>query len=106
MTKPSRFFEKGFDAACGGAFCVDNAESRENRTSASGLTVPSVATHSAASASPRRIVSTPSWIEVAPDAQAVESEIGDALVPKGSARWVAAHPDTQQYAERPSRPPR
>ena len=53
---------------------------------ASGLTEPSVATQSAASASPRRIASTPSWIEVAPDAQAVDSEIGDPLVPKVSAR--------------------
>ena len=37
--------------------------------------------HSAASVSPRRIASTPSWIAVAPDAQAVESEIGEPLVP-------------------------
>ena len=81
MTKPSRFFENGFDAACGGSFWVDSADSSENRTSASGLTEPSVATHSAASASPRRIASTPSWIAVAPEAQAVESEIGEPLVP-------------------------
>jgi hypothetical protein len=33
------------------------------------------------SVSPRRIASTPSWIAVAPDAQAVDSEIGDPLVP-------------------------
>ena len=86
MTKPSRFLEKGREAACGGSFWVDSAESSEKRTSASGFTVPSVATHSAASVSPRRIASTPSWIEVAPEAQAVDSEIGEPLVPKVSAR--------------------
>ena len=42
MTKPSRFFENGLDAACGGSFWVDSADSSENRTSASGLTEPSV----------------------------------------------------------------
>ncbi len=93
MTKPSRFFENGFEAACGGSFCVDRADSSENRTSASGLTEPSVATHSAALASPRRIASTPSWIAVAPDAQAVESEIGEPLVPKLSASWLATEPN-------------
>ena len=34
-------------------------------------------TQSAASVSPRRIASTPSWIAVAPEAQAVDSEIGE-----------------------------
>ena len=96
MTKPSRFFENGFEAACGGSFCVDRADSRENRTSASGLTEPSVPTHSAASASPRRIASTPSWIAVAPEAQAVESEIGEPLVPKLSARWLATEPNMKR----------
>ena len=43
MTKPSRFFENGLDAACGGSLWVDSADSSENRTSASGLTEPSVA---------------------------------------------------------------
>jgi len=81
MTKPSRFFEKGFDAQWGGSFCVDSADRREKRTRPSGLTEPSVAAHSAASVSPRRIASTPSWIAVAPDAQAVDSEIGEPLVP-------------------------
>src|SRR6478752_4886527 len=89
MTKPSRFLEKGREAACGGSFWVDSAESSEKRTSASGLTELSVATHSAASVSPRRIASTPSWIEVAPEAQAVDSEIGEPLVPNVSARWSA-----------------
>jgi hypothetical protein len=27
MTKPSRFFENGFEAARGGSFCVDSADS-------------------------------------------------------------------------------
>src|SRR5277367_5440342 len=93
MTKPSRFFENGLDAACGGSFWVDSADKRENRTSASGFTDPSVATHSAASVSPRRMASTPSWMEVAPDAQAVDSEIGDPLVPKASARQAATEPN-------------
>jgi hypothetical protein len=37
--------------------------------------------HSAASVSPRRIASTPSWIALAPEAQAVDSEIGEPSVP-------------------------
>ncbi len=32
--------------------------------------------------SPRRIASTPSWIALAPEAQAVDSEIGEPCVPK------------------------
>ena len=36
--------------------------------------------HKAAGASPRRIASTPSWIAVAPEEQAVESEIGEPRV--------------------------
>src|ERR1700750_3324171 len=92
MTKPSRFLENGFEAACGGVFCVDSADNSEERIGASGLTEASVATHSAISVSPRRIASTPSWIAVAPDAQAVDSEIGDPLVPKGSTRCSATAP--------------
>ena len=86
ITKPSRFFANGLTAACGGSLWVDSADSNENRIRASGLTEPSVATQSAASASPRRMASTPSWIAVAPDAQAVDSEIGEPLVPNVSAR--------------------
>ena len=97
MTKPSRFLEKGREAACGGSFWVDSAESSEKRTRASGFTVPSVATHSAASVSPRRIASTPSWIEVAPEAQAVDSEIGEPLVPKVSARYAATEPNMKRW---------
>ena len=67
---------------------VDSAESSEKRTRASGLTEPSVATQRVASASPRRIASTPSWMAVAPEAQAVDSEIGDPLVPNVSAKMV------------------
>src|SRR5258707_3424923 len=97
MTKPSRFLEKGREAACGGSFWVDSDESSEKRTSASGFTVPSVATHSAASVSPRRIASTPSWIEVAPEAQAVDSEIGEPLVPNVSARYAATDPNMKRW---------
>src|ERR1700737_1856868 len=80
ITKPSRFFENGFTALRGGAFWVESADSNENRIKASGLTEPAVATQSAASASPLRIASTPTWLAVAPDAQAVDSEIGEPLV--------------------------
>src|SRR5580693_1668306 len=93
MTKPSRFLENGFDAACGGLFWVDKADNSEKRTSPSWLTEASVPAHSAASVSPRRIASTPSWIAVAPDAQAVDSEIGDSLVPNVPARWSATEPN-------------
>src|SRR5882724_6978549 len=89
MTKPSRFLENGLAAACGGSFAVDSADNSEKRISDSALTEPSVPMQSAASASPRRIASTPSWIALAPDAQAVESEIGEPLVPNLSARWSA-----------------
>src|SRR5581483_1608698 len=93
MTKPSRFLENGFEAACGGMFWVERADSSEKRISASGLTEPSVATQSAASVSPRLMASTPSWIAVAPEAQAVDSEIGEPLVPKRSARCSATEPN-------------
>src|SRR5205085_8559015 len=96
MTKPSRFFENGFEAACGGSFWVESADSSENRTITSGLIVASAPTHSAALVSPRRIASTPSWIAVAPDAQAVDSEIGDPLVPNVSARWPATEPNVKR----------
>src|SRR5215469_1094638 len=81
MTKPSRFLENGLEAPCGGSLDIDSAESSEKRIRLSTLTEPSVATHSAASVSPRRIASKPSWIELAPDAQAVESETGAPSVP-------------------------
>ena len=96
MTKPSRFLENGFAAASGGSLAVDSADSSEKRISASGLTEPSVPMHSAASVSPRRIASTPSWIALAPDAQAVDSEIGEPLVPKRSARCSATEPNRQR----------
>src|SRR5258708_19891746 len=100
MTKPSRFFENGFEAACGGSFWVESADNRENRTIASGLTEASVPTHSAASVSPRRIASTPSWIAVAPDAQAVDSEIGDPLLPKASPSSAAPDPNLKHPLSR------
>src|SRR5262244_261735 len=81
MTKPSRFLEKGLDAPSGGSFDIDSADRSEKRIRLSTLIEPSVATHSAASVSPRRIASRPSWIALAPDAQAVESEIGAPSVP-------------------------
>src|SRR5215475_12814805 len=51
---------------------------------------------SAALASPRRIASTPSWIALAPDAQAVDTEIGEPLVPKRSARCSATDANKQR----------
>ena len=85
MTKPSRFLEKGFEASAGISFEPDKAESSEKRISASAVTEQSVPTQSAASVSPRRIDSTPSWMVEAPEAQAVVSEIGAPRVPKRSA---------------------
>src|SRR4029077_12025839 len=86
MTKPSRFLAKGLAARSGGSPEVDNADNSEKRISDSGLIEPSVPMHSAAPVSPRRIASTPSWIGGAPDAQAVDSEMGEPLVPYLSAR--------------------
>src|SRR5260370_10075740 len=85
MTKPSRFLENGLAAACGGSFAVDSADNSEKRIRHSALTEPSGPMQSAASASPRRIASTPSWIALAPDAQPVDTEIGEPLVPQPSA---------------------
>src|SRR5689334_7180134 len=96
MTKPSRFFAKGLAACAGGSLDVDSADNKEKRISDSGLTEPSEPMHSAASASPRRIASTPSWIAVAPEAQAVDSEIGEPLVPYLSARWSATEPNMKR----------
>src|SRR5580704_884959 len=89
MMKPSRFLENGLAAASGTSLLVDSAESSEKRISAPGLIEPSVPAQIAASVSPRLIASTPSWIAVAPDAQAVDNEIGDPLVPNFSATWSA-----------------
>src|SRR5580704_1241803 len=96
MTKPSRFLENGRDANSGLSLLVDNAESNEKRIRASGLIEPSVPMQSAASASPRRIASTPSWIALAPEAQAVDNEIGEPLVPNSSAKWPATEPNRKR----------
>src|SRR5262245_65412143 len=96
MTKPSRFLEKGFEAPGVGSFDVISADKCEKRISASGLTELSVATHSAASVSPRRMASTPSWIAVAPEAQAVDSEIGEPLVPNVSASVLETEPNMKR----------
>src|SRR5262245_45727684 len=48
MTKPSRFLENGFAAACGGSFAVDSADKSEKRIRHSALTEPSVPMQSAA----------------------------------------------------------
>ena len=69
------------------ALAVERAESSEKRTTSSAVTEQSVPTQSAASVSPRRIASMPSWIAVAPDAQAVVSDTGEPLVPKRSASF-------------------
>src|SRR5262245_52907877 len=96
MTKPSRFLENGLAAARGGAVGVDRPDNSERRMRHSALTEPSVPMQSAASASPRRIASTPSWIALAPDAQAVDTEIGEPLVPKRSARCSATEANRQR----------
>ncbi len=96
MTKPSRFLENGFAAPSGGSFWVDSAESSENRTRLSALIEPSVATHNAASVSPRLIASRPSWIALAPEAQAVESEIGEPSVPKVTASASPTEPNAKR----------
>ena len=104
MTKPSRFFAKGLAAASGGSLWVDSAESREKRISASACTEPSVPMHRAASVSPRRIASTPSWIAVAPEEHAVDSEIGEPLVPKRSAIRSATVPNRKRSCQGLKRP--
>ena len=104
MTKPSRFLENGFAAPSGGSFWVDSADRSEKRIRDSGLTEPSVPMQSAASASPRRIASTPSWIAVPPDEQAVDSEIGEPLVPKRSARRSATVPNRNKSCQSLKRP--
>ena len=93
MTKPSRSLLNGRAAACGGSLRVDSADSSENRIRLSGFTEASVPITSAASASPRRIASTPSWMAVAPDAHAVEVATGEPLVPKRTARFSATEPN-------------
>ncbi len=104
MTKPSRFLEKGFAAPSGGSFCVDRADRSEKRISDSGFTDPSVPIESTASASPRRMASTPSWIAVAPDEHAVESETGDPIVPNRSAIRSAAVPKLKRSCQSRNRP--
>src|SRR6476619_3362404 len=96
MTKPSRFLANGFAADSGGLFDVESADNSEKRINASGLTEPSVPMQSAASVSLRRIASTPSWIALAPEAQAVDSEIGAPRVPNVSARWLATDPNRKR----------
>ena len=85
ITKPSRSLLNGRAADDGGSFRVDNADSRLNRIRLSGFTEASVPTTRAASHSPRRIASTPSWIAVPPEAHAVDVAIGEPLVPNRAA---------------------
>ena len=47
-TKPSRFFENGFEACSGGSFWVESADRSEKRTSDSGVSEPSAPIASAA----------------------------------------------------------
>ena len=54
---------------------------------------------SAASASPRRIASTPSWIAVAPEAQAVESVIGEPLVPNVCRKAIGDRSEHEAFVE-------
>ena len=75
---------------------VESADRSEKRISDSAFTEASVPMHKAAFVSPRRIASTPSWIAEAPDAQAVDSEIGEPLVPKRSAMLPATEPNRKR----------
>ena len=70
------------------SLCVESAESSEKRINASAVAEPSAPIDSARSHSPRRIASTPSWIAVAPEAQAVDSVIGRPRVPKAVGKAV------------------
>ncbi len=79
MTNPSRSLLNGRAADCGGSLRVDRADNREKRISDSRFTEASVPTQSAAPVSPRRIASSPSWIAVPPEAQAVEVAIGEPI---------------------------
>jgi len=63
----------------GSSLLVERAESREKRISASAVAEPSAPIASARSASPRRIASTPSWMAVAPEAQAAAEGLGGAV---------------------------
>ena len=72
---------------------VESADSSEKRISASAVAEPSAPIDSARSHSPRRIASTPSWMAVAPEAQAVDSVIGRPRVPNRSARRSAIEPN-------------
>jgi len=75
---------------------VESADSSENRIRLSGFTEASVPATSAASDSPRRIASTPSWIAVPPEAQAVEVAMGEPLVPKRAARFSPTEPNRKR----------
>ena len=92
MTKPSRSLEKGRDTPSGGSLVPESAESRPKRIIISGFTEQSAPSEMAASLSPRRIASTPSWMAVAPEAQAVVSEIGAPFEPIVSAMPSAMKP--------------
>ncbi len=69
-------------AAAARSLLVDSADSSEKRTTDSAVIEPSAPIAGRHRTRRRWIASRPSWIAVAPEAQAVVSEIGDALVPK------------------------
>ena len=75
----------------------------------SGLTELSAPMHKTACVSPRRIASTPSWIAVAPEAQAEDTVSGMPLVPNRSAMRSAIEPncaaDTRHGSVRLQPPP-
>ncbi len=75
---------------------VESADRSEKRISDLAFTEASVPMHRAALVSPRRIASTPSWIAEAPDAQAVDNEIGEPFVPKRSAMFAAIEPNRKR----------
>ena len=96
MMNPSRSLENGREALAGSSLRVDKADRREKRIRLSGFTEASVPTTSAAAVSPRLIASTPNWMAVPPEAQAVEVAMGEPLVPKRSARFSPTDPNRKR----------
>ena len=77
--------ENGFEAFSGRSLLGRQRRQQREADQRLGGAEPSAPIESARSHSPRRIASTPSWIAVAPEAQAVDSVIGRPRVPKRSA---------------------
>jgi len=82
ITKPSRFLANGFAAAWGGSFCTERAESSENRIRSFRIdrAVGGDAQRRVGLAAPDRSRPMLDRRRLAPDAQAVDSEIGEPAV--------------------------